>query len=498
MSELGKATVRRSARAVIWALGSAASGKLLSLLAMTVLARILSPQEFGLVAFAMAFIVYLDAVGDLGTGMALIYWPDRRDDAAQLTFWCNLATGALWFAVTFLGAHAVATFFRQPDGAAVLRALALTFLIRGLGNTHDALSRKDLDFKARLLPELGLVAVKAAVAVPLVVNGWGVWSLVVGQLAGESFWTVGMWWIQPWRPRFRFPFDLVRPMLRYGRGIVAVNVVASIVHHADIVVVGRMLGVAALGVYHVAFKLTEVTLQLPVWAVSRVAFPAFTCFREQAALDRAYLTTLRFVCLAIVPAAAGLAFLADPLVLVCLGEQWVRAGPVLRVLALYTLVKAIGTHAGDVLKSIGEPALLARLGVLRGVILVPALLLAGTVGVEAVAGAMTVVALPFSAIQIILACSRIGVRAERVVRAVAPAVLASIPMIAGLLGHRLIAGPIDDTAGLVGAVGLGGGCYLAALVAVSPDVFRDAWRGLGLPESTKGPAARPQHAGNAP
>ncbi len=124
------------------------------------LARLLAPDDFGLLAFALAYITYVTAIGDLGTGTALIYWPSRNDDAPQVTFVISVGTALLCLGGTILLAPAIAAFFGNPAGAPVLIAIAWSVPIQALGSTHDALCRKSLRFRAWFVPELALAAVR--------------------------------------------------------------------------------------------------------------------------------------------------------------------------------------------------------------------------------------------------------------------------------------------------------------------------------------------------
>jgi PST family polysaccharide transporter len=416
---------RRVARGVAWSAVGLAGARGIGLVATAILARLLAPDDFGVLAFALVFMSYLETVGDMGAGAALIYLPGRREEVAQATFLISLTTGLLWFAVAFFSAPAVAAFFHRPEAVPVLRLLAAGVLIKALGNTHDALSRRALRFRARLAPELGLTMVKAAVALPLAAAGIGVWSLVAGQLAGLGAWTLLMWVIVPWRPGRTFPLGALRSLLGYGRGIVGVNVIASIVHHADRVVVGRLLGVTALGIYHIAFKITEALIQIPVWAVSRVIFPAFSRLRDSGELGAGYLLSLRYLGLATLPTATLLALTADLVVTLFLGPRWAPAAAVLRALAVASGIRSLGTSAGDVLKADGRPGLLAGLGALRAVVLVPALIFAGRWGIVAVAWTLAAVSIPFAVVNTAVACRRLAVSPRRVALALAPAFSAS-------------------------------------------------------------------------
>lgn len=390
-------------RAALWAFASTAGTRIISLLSLAVLARLLAPSDFGLLAFALVYITYAETIGDLGTAVALIYWPERRDDAAQVTFVINIVMGILWCGGTLLLAPFIADFFNNPEAAPIVRVLALAFLVKYAGNTHDALAQKDLRFKARAIPELGLTATKAAISIALAYAGLGAWSLVWGHLLGLTVWTIGAWVIVPWRPGFRFPRGLLVPMLRYGQGIIGVNVIAAVVHHSDLLIVGRMLGARALGLYQIAYKIPEASVSVILWVASKVLFPAFSKMQHSGeGLRYAYLKALRYVSFVTVPMAAGLFVTAEPLVIVFFGAKWVDAVPLLQWLALYAGLRSLGTHAGDVLKATGRSGLLAGLGLLKAAILLPALIAAGTAGVEQVAMTMALVTLVTVAINLVV------------------------------------------------------------------------------------------------
>lgn len=470
--EISEAT----ARGVAWSMAATVGGRVISLAALTVLARLLAPQEFGLLAFALAFLAYLETVGDLGTGAALIYWPERWRDVAQLTFIANLAMGFLWLGVTWFSAPFVADFFGSPEGEGILRALGWVLPLKALGTTHDALLQRELRFRARAIPEVALMGAKAAVAVPLAVLGLGAWSLVWGQLAGQAASTALAWLLVSWRPRRRFPRDLVRPVLGYGSGIVSVNVLAAILHHADIVVVGRMLGTVVLGFYQMAYRIPDVAITMLVRVTSKVLFPAMSRLQgAEAGLRDLYLSALRYLSLLTVPGAVGLVLLAEPLVVTLFGERWRPTIPIMQALAAYGGLRALGSYTGDVLKATGRPHLLAVLGTLRAVVLVPALVLAGTRGPATVALALVAEAALSTTVYFVVVARVAGASAASMAAALRPGVLASIPMALFLYLWSSVE-PIPAAAAL--GVGVLGGMvvYGAALRLAAPSVYRDATR----------------------
>lgn len=474
-----------AAWSLVWAFAGTVASRLLWLGALALLARLLTPRDFGLLAFALVYVTYVETIADLGTGAALVYWPGRRDEAARVTFVSNALAGLFWCAVTLLAAPWIAGFFHSPEGVPILRALAFAFPLKFLGTTHDALCQREMRFRLRLVPELAMAAGKALVAVGLALAGFGVWSLVWAQLAGLAAWTTTLWIVVPWRPSlftpgsWRLPADLARPMLAYGRGIVAVNLLAAVTHHADLVIVGRLLGARALGLYQMAAKVPEMTVILAVWVVSKVLFPAFS--RAHAAGEEVgalYVGALRWIGLLAVPASLGLALVAETLVVTLFGEPWREAVPILRALALYTGLRALGSHAGDVLKATGRPGLLAAIGVVKAALMVPLLLLAARSGPVAVALTMAGVTALTLFWNVAAVCRLTRVSPGALAAALAPSLLAGSGMAAALLAWQRLAPAGDGPLALAAAVALGAGVYLLLLRLASPGLVPEVRRAL--------------------
>ncbi|HUP49730.1 MAG TPA: oligosaccharide flippase family protein, partial [Thermoanaerobaculia bacterium] len=345
--------------------------------------------------------------------------------------------------------------------------------------THDALAQKDLRFRTRVVPELALASVKTLVAVVLAFNGFGVWSLVFGHIAGVAGWTIFLWILVPWRPSRRFPRDLLVPMLRYGRGIIAVNVLGAIVHHSDLAIVGRLLGASALGLYQMAQKISEATVIVLLWAVAKVLFPAFSRIHaEGRELKKPYLFATRCVSAIMFPAAAGLALVARPLVLIVLGPTWIGAAPILTGLAAYAGIRSLSNHAGDLLKATGRAQLLAGVAAAKAVVLIPALVVAAMRDAATVAMALAAVELLFAAVTLTVVSRLIEVPLLAVGRAFLPAATAVSAMAAYLVLWRVWAAPLGPLAELAGAIAGGALVYLGVLRLIDPKIIEWVWQTL--------------------
>ncbi|MDQ3281638.1 MAG: lipopolysaccharide biosynthesis protein [Acidobacteriota bacterium] len=471
---------RKTARAAAWAFISTAGGKAVTLVGLALLARLLAPNEFGLLAFAMAYITYAEAIGDLGSGVALVYWPDRREDASQVTFIINAVGGVAWCLLTLAIAPYVAEFFHAENGAAIVRVLAFSFIIKFLGNTHDALLQKDLRFRARLIPDLALAIVKAIVSLALAWYGWGAWSLVYGHLAGLAARTILVWIASPWRPNLTFPRDLFKPMLAYGRGIIIINVLAAVGHHADIAIVGRYLGTRELGLYQIASKIPETTVVVLLWVLSKVLFPAFAKMHAEGASMRvAYLLSTRYITALTMPTAIGTFVLARPIIQTFFGPAWSSAAPVLAALAIYAGLRCLSTNAGDILKATGRAPLLARLSWLKTGLTVPALLIGAQFNSVAVAASLGCVAGFTTLLTLYVAAREVRLKLTQLAAAFFPGTAAAGSMAALDFVWLRFTSDYAPVVQLAGGVLIGAIVYLVMLALLDRELINGVRRHIG-------------------
>jgi PST family polysaccharide transporter len=376
----------RTARGVFWSYGSFAVSKAAVLLATAVLARLLTPEEFGIVAVATVVVTFLAVVQGLGLGAALI---QRRGDigrASNVVFTLNLLLGVLLTAVVFAIAPLVADYFREPAATPLLRALGLTFTLEAFGSVHLVRMQRDLRFDRVFIPDAGRSLIKGAVSVGLALTGVGAWSLILGQLAGVVAAVLLSWLMFPWRPRLTIDTPLARKLIAYGLPLFGVSVMWVISVNLDYVIIGRQLGSEELGIYTLAYRLPELLVVSLMVGVNRVVFPAFSTLQgDRSGLQRGFLVATHYMVLVTFPLSIGMAIVADPMVRVALGPEWVDAIPVMRVLAISVLVASMMDADGDVYKAVGRPGLLFKLNLLHLALLVPALLIGVQYGLVGVA-----------------------------------------------------------------------------------------------------------------
>jgi lipopolysaccharide exporter len=498
-SDLGEAGAREGsglARAAVggvaWHGLSYVGGKLLVLATTVVLARLLTPGDFGVVGLALVFIAYAEVVTDLGMAQALIYLPEDQE-ANDAAFTVSLVFSVLLVGVAMLAAPAVADFFRRPDLIPLFRVLSLSLLLGGLGQVPDALLRKGLLFRRRLIADLLRASGQGVVSIALAAAGTGPWAIVLGYLAGGLLWSVTAWALVSYRPRLRLwglRWAKAGPLLSYGIATAGNALLLSLVFDLDYLIIGRRLGAAALGYYTLGFRIPEMVIINVFYVLSAVAFPLFSMAREdRELLRRGYVATIRLQTVYGVMAGTGLAAVAPMLVHVVFGPKWTPSIVPLQALALYAAFRSLGIGAVDVFKAIGRPGVAVALSFARLAVLAPALLVAVELGIEGVSWAQAIVAFVLALLMQLVASHALGLSPRALGAALVPAFAAGLGTALGAWVVRLWM-PGAEPVRLVLAIVAGGLAGVAALHAADRGFLKEVRRLLALRRGAEVEATR--------
>lgn len=401
----------KALRGIPWAVLSYAGTKFGTVITTIVLARLLVPEDFGLISLAMVILGIVNLFSDLGMGSVLVLRRDLDDVARGTVLSLLLIFGAVLAVVLAAVAPWVASLFQTPRLARVLTALAVTVFVSGLTWFYESLLQGELEFRKRFVSQAAQSISYAAFAIPLAMLGAGVWSLVIGQTAAVAVYAVVLLWITPFRVRIALDMRAAREVIASGVGFLLQGGVALVKQNLDYLSIGRVMGVTSLGFYSLSFRLAE----LPYWSiadpVAKVTFPGFARMRHQGEdITVPYLTSLRLVALVACPVGTILAASADPFVRAIYGEKWVPMIVPLSILGIWAAVRPVQGMTGWLLNSFGQ----ARISGLVSAITVGPLLVAVVVavrlgGLEAVAWVMLTDAVVSACLLAYLAQVRTGV-----------------------------------------------------------------------------------------
>lgn len=475
---------RRAVQSFAWAALSFSGSKLVVFGTTLVLARLLSPRDFGLVAAGMAIVLYLELALDLGLGAALVYEQEEGVTArVQTAATLNALATAVLSALFLLAAPLVAAFFHASDSVALFRALVGYLAFRGAGIVHDAVLQRDLRFRRRTVIEVARVGARAVVSVGLAVGGAGAWSLVWGLLAGELVGTALLWAAVPVRPTVAVDRAAVGPLLRFGLATLGGKALNAAGSDADYLVVGNRLGAGPLGIYTIAYRLPELVMGTVFWVFSTVAFPVYAKTRTvgAAAFRDTMLRALRLTTTFGFPVGVGLALVARDAVPLLFSAQWMPAATPMAVLSLALAVDAVGYASGDILPALGRPQTLLRINAGATVVLVATLVAAAPHGLLPIALVHLGFSVGYGGVRLVVAARLVDAGAGATARAMVPAVSVTAGvLLLGLPVRLLTAGGAMALAAIVGAGLVGGLLGMAAggrtVLADLRGLARTGWR----------------------
>jgi teichuronic acid exporter len=453
----GSAVVRSFA----WQGAAVALGQAISWVSTIVVIRLLSPEDYGLMAMAGLFVGFLLLVSDLGVGAAAVQ--SRKMDAEQMRalFGFVLAANAALAALTLAAAPLVAAFFQEPRVVPLLRALAAGFALIALYVLPQALLMRDLQFDRKARADVLAAALGALVTLGMAIAGAGVWSLVGGLLATHAVRAIAFQLLCPYLRLPSFAFREHRGAFQFGGLITLDRMLWWSYGKIDIAIGGRFLGGAALGLYSVALSLASIPLEKVMPVVTQVSFAAFSRIQDDRdRVRRNVIRSVQSVSLVSFPAFVGMAAVAPEAVPLLLGDKWQEAVLPFQLLCAVLPLRALASLFPPALFGIGRP----RVNVVNMLLTVVAMAAAFAVGVRhGVVGlclAWVAAYPPAFALTSWRALRALEIPPSEVAAAGSFFLGASLVMGASLLGVRLLAPP-----------SLGPLLLLAAMIATGVSVY---------------------------
>ncbi len=382
----------KATKAVVWSVVQKWARAAIWFLSFVVLARLLDPEDFGLVALASVFTAFVEVFLNQGFGAAIVQRADLERKHLDTAFWITVLIGILLTVGGIAVSGLVAAFFEEPRLAPVLRWLSIGFILSALSSTQMAILRRELAFKSLAVRSITATTAGGIVGVTLAFAGFGVWSLVAQSLTIGLAGVIVLWRASDWRPGFHLSMKHYKELFSFGVYIVGNNILRVLVRRSDDLLIGYFLGPILLGYYTIGYRLLLVITRVATGIINSVAFPTFSRLQDNPQrMRRAFYEVTQYTSLLAFPVFIGLAILAPEVVPALFGDKWAPSVPVMQVLALIGILQSGLAFNGSVMRAFGKPSWEFGIMLLNAVCTVIGFWVAVRWGIVAVAASFVIV-----------------------------------------------------------------------------------------------------------
>ncbi|MBW2032851.1 MAG: lipopolysaccharide biosynthesis protein [Deltaproteobacteria bacterium] len=362
---------KKVVRGGIWVFALRITNRGLGFIRTIILARLLAPEDFGLLGIAMLAISTLETFSQTGFQAALIQKKDNVESYLDTAWTVSAMRGIVLFLVLFLSAPIVAKFFNSPQATLVIKVIAVSTLLSGFRNIGILFFQRELEFNKQFIYELSATLVDLTVAITLAFMLRNVWALVWGGLAANFVRLFMSYILHPYRPHARFDKGEFKELFGFGKWVLGSSILIFLITQGDDIFVGKMLGVTALGFYQMAYLISNLPATEITHVISQVTFPAYSKLQEDLPkLREAYLDVLQLTAFISIPLAGGIFILAPDFTQTFLGDKWMPMVPAIQMLVLAGLVRSIAATTGPIFHGIGKPRIDTIWQVIRLIVLI--------------------------------------------------------------------------------------------------------------------------------
>lgn len=340
-----------------WSFLAELASKAITPVVFIFLARLLTPDDFGLMSAATMVIAFCQILWEAGMGKALIQRQTDELAAANVAFWINITLALLISALLFWGAGPIATiYFKDLRVTAVIQIMTLQIFFGGLSSVHIALMQKEMSFRKLFWVRLVTVSLPGMASIPLAWMGLGYWALVAGTLSGQAAQVLMLWRMSHWRPFWSFDMEVAKEMGRFGAWVGISGILSWFFIWADSFIVGNYLGTHDLGLYRTGNQLVMMVFALAFGSISPVFYSHISRMKQDKKMLREAIDNIiRLLTISAVPMAVIIYFLSDQIAQLLFHRGWVGIGLVIGVMALSHGLSWINGMNPEVYRAAGKP-----------------------------------------------------------------------------------------------------------------------------------------------
>jgi O-antigen/teichoic acid export membrane protein len=460
---------------VFWLTVVKLAGQVISWTITVYVIRILSPDDYGLMAMAGVYLGFVVLFNEVGLSAAIVQKKDLGDEDRTNICWAVLAINLALYGFSFALAPLIAAFYGEPRVTEVIRVASLVFIVRSVGLVPNSMLTREMAFKKQSQAALIGTTSGAVATLWFAVEGFGVWSLVYGSILNEIVANLLVFLFYPWRPAFSFSPSKAKALVQFGFKVAVARLFWYLSSNMDLLIAGKILGKTQLGYYSVAVQLALVPLDKMVSTVSQVAFPAFSKVQDNPEqLRRYFLKIVNLVAFASFPVCWGFFLVADSVVPLLLSDKWSSVILPLQILSMVTSFRAIHLVNAPLEMAVGRPGTTIRNFAIITSVLAVSFLVGSAYGLEGLAYAWLAFPLVFL-ITTSITVKLIGLSLATYLRELRhPFLGTGFMVLAVLLGQRFVLIDRGLAIQAAGSVALGITCYLLYYLLFSREMFAEA------------------------
>jgi O-antigen/teichoic acid export membrane protein len=361
---------KKVSKGALWVTAASICARGLNVISAIILARLLAPEDFGLMAITMAIVAFSQGTTQTGFESALIQKQERPEEFLNTAWTFELVRYLILFLIIFLAAPLFASFFNEPRAVAILRVISLSLVFQGLRNIGVVYFRKNLDFKKQFVLEIVPLIAYICVVIPLAFSLRNVWALVWASLVTSITTCFISYVMHPYRPRLDFSIKKARDLFNFGKWILGSSILVMAREQGMTMFVGKFLGIPILGFYNRAGAFSTMIFQQVSAIVWKVGYPAYSQLQlDPDRFKQAHLKTLQLLTFIGIPMAGGLFVLSRDFVYLFLTDKWIFIVPLMQILCLQAILNFINTPAGIAFQASGRPAIGTKISMIGVIIL---------------------------------------------------------------------------------------------------------------------------------
>ncbi|MBT3407432.1 lipopolysaccharide biosynthesis protein [archaeon] len=361
----------KAAKGFLWHFGATSAWKIIDFITSIILARLLIPEDFGVMAICYLVTYFLFIFSNFGMSSYIIQKKNNNKDELDTAFFLSIFFGLIMYLIIYLISPLISNFYGLPQITWMIRILSLSLIISSFDKIPFAIKEKNLDYKSLVYPRVLPWIVYLIISVGLTLLNYRVWSLIIGYLSMSVSKFILIWIVSDYRPNFNFNKEYAKESLLFGKDIVLYALLTFFILYGVEGYVGKIFGTVSLGYFTIANKFSTLMSKNITRILNRIMFSTFSTIQDNLKqIKESFIKVFEYACLLIIPALLGIFILSPEIITILYTNKWMEAIPLLRLLVISGIAMSIGNLTNSVLLATKKQNILSKIKIFQIIILI--------------------------------------------------------------------------------------------------------------------------------